>query len=80
MLILMRPKTEYWLASLKVVAIVVFILLGILVNVGFNRERRFIGFENWTIDGAPFVGGLAGFAHVFVTASFACKLFYRVHS
>ncbi|KAI0246728.1 amino acid permease-domain-containing protein [Lactifluus subvellereus] len=64
-------ELEYWLSSLKVVTIVLFILLGILVNVGANREYRFIGFENWTVPGAPFVGGFGGFAHVFVTASFA---------
>ena len=57
------------------ITIVVFILLGILVNVGANYEHRFIGFENWQIPGAPFVGGFGGFAHVFVTASFACMLF-----
>ena len=68
-------RTEYWLSSLKVVTIIVFILLGILVNVGANYEHRFIGFENWKIPGAPFVGGFGGFAHVFVTASFACALF-----
>lgn len=64
-------ELEYWLSSLKVVTIIVFILLGILVNVGANQEHRFIGFENWQIPGAPFVGGFGGFAHVFVTASFA---------
>ena len=42
------------------------------MNVGANYEHRFIGFENWHIPGAPFVGGFGGFAHVFVTASFAC--------
>jgi len=72
-------QTEYWLSSLKVATIVIFILLGILVNVGANREHHFIGFENWNIPGAPFVGGFGGFAHVFVTASFACKL-CRVYS
>lgn len=64
--------TEYWLASLKVIAIIVFIILGILVNVGVNQEHRYIGGENWRIPGAPFVGGFGGFARVFVTASFAC--------
>ena len=68
-------RIEYWLSSLKVVTIVVFILLGTLVNVGANYEHRFIGFKNWQIPGAPFVGGFGGFAHVFVTASFACMLF-----
>ncbi|KAH9080268.1 amino acid permease-domain-containing protein [Lactarius deliciosus] len=64
-------ELEYWLSSLKVVTIIIFILLGILVNSGANQEHRFIGFENWQIPGAPFVGGFGGFAHVFVTASFA---------
>ena len=67
-------RIEYWLSSLKVITIVVFILLGTLVNVGANYEHLFIGFENWQIPGAPFVGGFGGFAHVFVTASFACML------
>lgn len=49
-----------------------FILLGILVNVGVNSEHRYIGGENWRLPGAPFVGGFGGFARVFVTASFAC--------
>lgn len=69
-------NAEYWLASLKVVTVVIFILVGILVNVGNNRDHHIIGFENWTRPGAPFVGGIGGFAHVFVTASFACKKFY----
>lgn len=64
-------ELEYWLASLKIIAIIVFIILGILVNVGVNREHRYIGGANWRIPGAPFVGGFGGFARVFVTASFA---------
>jgi amino acid permease len=65
--------SEYWLASLKVIAIIVFIILGIIVNAGVNQEHRYIGGENWRLPGAPFVGGFGGFARVFVTASFACK-------
>lgn len=64
--------TEYWLASLKVITIIIFIIIGILVNVGINREHTYIGGRNWRIPGAPFVGGFGGFARVFVTASFAC--------
>jgi AAT family amino acid transporter len=64
---------EYWLASLKVITIVVFIIAGILVNVGVNREHQYIGLRNWFIPGAPFVAGFGGFARVFVTASFACR-------
>ncbi|KAI0686852.1 amino acid permease-domain-containing protein [Cytidiella melzeri] len=64
-------ELEYWLASLKVVTIVIFIVVGILVNVGVNQEHHYIGAKNWHIPGAPFVGGFGGFARVFVTASFA---------
>jgi len=66
--------SEYWLASLKVIAVIMFIIIGVLVNVGINPEHRYIGGENWRLPGAPFVGGFGGFARVFVTASFACKL------
>jgi amino acid permease len=65
--------SEYWLSSLKILTVVLFIIIGVLVNAGLNSERRFIGVSNWTIPGAPFVGGFGGFARVFVTASFACQ-------
>lgn len=51
----------------------VFIVMGIVVNCGGNANGHYIGGENWHIPGAPFVGGIGGFASVFVTASFACK-------
>ncbi|KAJ6558481.1 amino acid permease-domain-containing protein [Mycena vulgaris] len=64
-------ELEYWLSSLKVATVLIFIVLGIFVNLGLNEEHRFIGTSNWRIPGAPFVGGFGGFARVFVTASFA---------
>jgi amino acid permease len=47
--------------------------MGIVVNCGGNADGEYIGGKNWHIPGAPFVGGIGGFASVFVTASFACK-------
>ncbi|KAJ7668475.1 amino acid permease-domain-containing protein [Mycena polygramma] len=64
-------ELEYWLSSLKVATVLIFIILGIFVNIGLNQDHRFIGTSNWRIPGAPFVGGFGGFARVFVTASFA---------
>lgn len=64
-------ELEYWISSIKVITIIVFIITGILVNAGVNTDHKFIGFDNWRIPGAPFVGGFGGFARVFVTASFA---------
>ncbi|KAF7321388.1 AA-permease domain-containing protein [Mycena kentingensis (nom. inval.)] len=62
-------ELEYWLSLLKVVTIVIFVILGILVNLGVNQEHKYIGGSNFRQ--SPFVGGFGGFARVFVTASFA---------
>ncbi|KAH7100732.1 amino acid permease/ SLC12A domain-containing protein [Auriculariales sp. MPI-PUGE-AT-0066] len=64
-------ELEYWLASLKIVTIVIFLLISILVNAGVNTDHHYIGTENWRLPDAPFVHGFGGFASVFVTASFA---------
>lgn len=64
-------ELEYWLSLLKVVTIVVFIILSIAVNAGGNTSHTYIGGKNWLVGDAPFVGGIGGFASVFVTASFA---------
>ncbi|RMD41982.1 hypothetical protein DV735_g3193, partial [Chaetothyriales sp. CBS 134920] len=64
-------EVEYWLSLLKVVTIIVFIIIGIVVNCGGNRKHQYIGGKYWHIGDAPFVGGIGGFASVFVTASFA---------
>ncbi|KAL0579771.1 Basic amino-acid permease [Marasmius crinis-equi] len=64
-------ELEYWLASLKVITIIIFIIIGILVNVGVNTSHHYIGGELWRRGDAPFVNGFSGFARVFVTASFA---------
>ncbi|KAF7315249.1 AA-permease domain-containing protein [Mycena indigotica] len=62
-------ELEYWLSILKVATIVVFIIIGILVNVGVNTDHHYIGGHYFR--DAPFIGGFGGFARVFVTASFA---------
>ncbi|KAL4930244.1 amino acid permease [Aspergillus undulatus] len=64
-------EVEYWMSVLKVITIVVFIILGIVVNCGGNESGHYIGGENWHLPDAPFVGGIGGFASVFVTAAFA---------
>ncbi|KAJ5690816.1 Amino acid/polyamine transporter I [Penicillium macrosclerotiorum] len=64
-------EVEYWLSLLKVITIVIFIIIGIVVNCGGNTDHEYIGGKYWHIGDAPFVGGIGGFASVFVTASFA---------
>jgi hypothetical protein len=51
----------------------VFVVVGIVVNAGGNTSHEYIGGKNWRVGDAPFVGGFAGSARVFVTASFACE-------
>ncbi|KAA8651335.1 hypothetical protein EYZ11_000923 [Aspergillus tanneri] len=64
-------EIEYWLSLLKVITIIIFIILGIVVNCGGNTEHRYLGDKYFYVGDAPFVGGIGGFASVFVTASFA---------
>lgn len=64
-------EAEYWLALLKVIAIIIFFVLSIVVNVGHNPEHRYIGFTNWAIGEAPFVNGFKGFVTIFVSSSFS---------
>jgi AAT family amino acid transporter len=58
----------------------IFIILGVVVNCGGNNQHQYLGAHNWYIGDAPFVGGIGGFASVFVTASFACKLPHSIPS
>ncbi|QLQ79848.1 hypothetical protein HG537_0C04970 [Torulaspora globosa] len=64
-------EAEYWLAMLKVIAIVIFFILSIVVNVGHNPDHEYIGFKNWTYRDAPFVNGFKGFVSIFVSSSFS---------
>jgi AAT family amino acid transporter len=50
------------------------------VDGGLNREHKPIGFVNWTIGNAPFVGGLSGFATVFIAAAMSCEFFKTVRA
>ncbi|KAM5477054.1 Basic amino-acid permease [Microsporum audouinii] len=64
-------EMEYILSLLKVVTIVVFIILGIVVNCGGNVDHQYIGGSFFLKGDAPFVGGIGGFASVGGTESIA---------
>ncbi|GAB5593414.1 hypothetical protein Unana1_08314 [Umbelopsis nana] len=49
-------ELEYWFALVKVITCILFIFVGIFVDAGVAGGNK-ISFSNWTIDGAPFVGG-----------------------
>jgi len=57
-------------AIIKVTAVIGFILLGIVINIGGTPNSGYIGGSYWTTPGA-FNNGFKGFCSVFVTAAFA---------
>ncbi|KAK6508885.1 hypothetical protein TWF481_003652 [Arthrobotrys musiformis] len=65
-------EVEFVLGTVKVIAIIGFIILAIVINVGGvpTDNRGYIGAKYWSDPGA-FRNGFKGFCSVFVTASFA---------
>jgi len=58
-------EAEFWFASIKVVTIIIFIVVGILMIVGVTGQQGFIGFKNWNSGSMmPF-----GFSAVILTAA-----------
>ncbi|MGE7905852.1 amino acid permease [Peribacillus sp. NPDC094092] len=61
---------EYWFSFIKVTAIVIFIIVGLLMIVGIMGGEA-VGFKNFTVDDAPFPGGFMGVFIVFIAAGFS---------
>ncbi|OCA91850.1 amino acid permease [Pseudobacillus wudalianchiensis] len=61
---------EYWLSLIKVSAIIIFIVVGVLMIFGIMGGEE-IGFKNFTMGEAPFSGGLLGVFIVFIAAGFS---------
>lgn len=61
---------EYWLSLIKVSAIVIFIIVGILMIFGI-MGGEVVGFKNFTVNDAPFSGGMIGVFIVFIAAGFS---------
>ena len=62
-------EVEYWLSFVKVIAVLIFILTGLFIDIGVGST--FIGFQNWMIPGAPIKNGISGLFDVFLIAFFA---------
>ncbi|QOR47200.1 amino acid permease [Trueperella pecoris] len=60
---------EFWFASIKVVTVLVFLVLGTLMIVGIMGQSP--GTSNWTNGEAPFVNGGWGILSVFMVAGFS---------
>ena len=68
-------EAEYWFAMTKVVTVLIFLLVGLLVDVGaIGKEKYARGFENWKRGDAPFVGGVAGVITTSIISGFAFQV------
>jgi lysine-specific permease len=63
-------ESEFWFASIKVVAIIVFLIVGVLMIIGILGGKA-VGFENWVKGDAPFVGGVSSIVAIFMIAGFS---------
>ncbi|KAB5551214.1 amino acid permease [Coniochaeta sp. 2T2.1] len=63
-------EAEFVFAIIKVTAVVGFILLGIVINIGGTQDEGYIGGKYWSNPGA-FHNGFKGLCSVLVTAAFA---------
>lgn len=63
-------EVEFFVSTIKVIAIVGFLLLGFVLIFGIDPHRPYIGSQYWRDPGA-FANGIKGILSVFVTAGFA---------
>ncbi|KRL00459.1 amino acid permease [Liquorilactobacillus capillatus] len=63
-------ETEYWLALIKVVTVIIFLIIGVLTIFGIMGGHA-VGMENLFYKKAPFVGGVPAVLSVFIVAGFS---------
>lgn len=63
-------ESEFWFAAIKVIAVIAFLILGVLMIFGILGGPS-PGFGNWAIGEAPFVNGFWGIMGVFMIAGFS---------
>lgn len=61
---------EFWLALVKVAAVIFFLVMGVLMIIGILGGEA-PGFRNWTTGDAPFHGGFMSIISVFMIAGFS---------
>lgn len=61
---------EFWLAMIKVITVIVFLVVGVLMILGILGGRS-PGFSNWTTGDAPFHGGALAIVSIFMIAGFS---------
>ncbi|MWP49327.1 amino acid permease [Gilliamella sp. Lep-s21] len=64
-------EAEFWFSLIKVVTVIVFIVVGLLMIIGIFRGVEGTGWENWTIEKAPFAGGFSAMIGVAMVVGFS---------
>lgn len=63
-------EAEFVFSLIKVIAVIGFIIIGIIINCAGGKDQEYIGGKYWR-DPGPFNHGFKGLCSVFVTAAFA---------
>lgn len=63
-------ETEYWIAIIKVVTVIVFLIVGALTILGILGGKA-VFFENFVVKDAPFAGGMPTLLSAFAIAGFS---------
>jgi lysine-specific permease len=64
-------ESEFWFALIKVIAVLLFITVGVVVLAGLLPQRPSPGFHNFVAGDAPFVGGATAIIAVALIAGFS---------
>lgn len=64
-------ELQYWFSGIKVIAVILFIIIGIFVITGIIGHQKPLDFTNWAINDAPFHAGWVGFIGVLMIAGFS---------
>lgn len=63
-------EAEFWFALIKVVTVIVFLIIGVAMIFGILAGPA-PGFDNWTVEEAPFVNGFLGIFSIMMIAGFS---------
>ncbi|CAO3658411.1 unnamed protein product [Rhizopus stolonifer] len=63
-------EIEYWMAMIKVLIVIIFIIVGLCVDTG-AAGGVYYGVKNFHLEGGPFPFGFLGVFNVFITAAFS---------
>lgn len=64
-------EAEYWFSLIKVTSVIIFISIGMLMIFGILKGGEHSGWQNWTLNEAPFAGGFSAMIGVAMIVGFS---------